>query len=168
MKRLLPVAGLCMAAFMGAPVASANAERAAARCTVEGRATFLKTNLGVIPTPKLGYEFHGPVRCEILPGRELREGTAEAEGEETLSCAGSLAEGEGKGTLTFGAIKLPFRLTFFSGTPGSTALAAKFADGGVAVGSVTFLGSESEPAATCFSLGGAHSLQFKGAAVGEL
>jgi hypothetical protein len=168
MKRLLPVVGLCVAAFVGAPVASANAERAVARCTVEGRATFLRTNLGVLPTPKLGYEFHGPVTCEILPSREIRVGIADAEGEETLSCAGSLGEGGGKGTLTFGEVKLPFTLTFFSGAPGSTALAAKFADGGVAIGGVTFLGSESEPAAACFSLGGAHSLQFKGAAVGEL
>jgi hypothetical protein len=168
MKRLMPLAGLCIAAFLLAPVASASAERPAARCTFEGRATFLGTNLKVIPTPRLGYEFHGPVTCEMLPSREIREGKADAEGEETLSCAGSLGEGEGKGTLTFGEIKLSFGLAFFSGTPGATALAAKFADGGVAVGSVTFLGSNSEPAATCFSLGGAQYLEFIGTAVGEL
>jgi hypothetical protein len=168
MKRLMPVLGLCVAAFAVSPVASASAERPAARCIVEGRATFLGTNLNVMPTPKLGYEFHGPVRCEILPSREVREGKADAEGEETLSCAGSLGEGEGKGTLTFGEIKLSFGLTFFSGTPGATALAAKFVDGGVAVGSVSFLTSSSESAATCFTLGGSHTLQFKGAAVGEL
>jgi hypothetical protein len=168
MKRIMLAASLCAAAFAVAPVASASAERPAARCAFEGRATFLGTNLKVIPTHKLGYEFHGPVTCEILPGRDIREGKADAEGEETLSCAGSLGEGEGKGTLTFGEIKLPFGLTFFSGAPGATALAAKFADGGIAVGSVTFLGSNSEPAASCFNLRGAHELQFKGAAVGEL
>lgn len=168
MKRLMLAAILCVAAPVLLPATSASAERPSARCVVEGRATFLRTNLMVLPTPKLGYEFHGPVTCEILPTREIREGTADAEGQETLSCAGSLGEGEGKGTLTFGEIKLPFGLTFFSGAPGSTALAAKFADGGVAVGSVTFLGSNSEPAAECFTLGGAHTLRFKGAAVGEL
>jgi hypothetical protein len=168
MKRLMPMAGLCVAAFALAPIASASAERPAASCAFEGRATFLETNLKVIPTHKLGYEFHGSVRCELFPSREMREGKADAEGEETLSCAGSLGEGEGKGTLTFGEIKLPFGLTFFSGVPGSTALAAKFADGGVAVGGVTFLTSSSESAATCFTPGGSHYLQFKGAAIGEL
>jgi hypothetical protein len=168
MKKLMLAASLSIGAVAVAPIATASAERPAGRCTIEGRATFLKTNLNVIPTSKLGYEFHGSATCETLPGREIREGKVDAEGEETLSCAGSLGEAEGKGTLTFGEVKLPFGLTFFSGTPGSTALAAKFADGGVAVGSVTFLTSSSESAATCFTPGGSHYLQFKGAAVGEL
>lgn len=168
MKRVTTAAGLSLAVLALVPVASASAERSVASCTVEGRATFVSRNLNVIPTPKLGYEFHGPVRCELLPSREVREGKVDAEGQETLSCAGSLGEGEGKGTLTFSEVKLPFALTFFSGTPGSTALVAKFADGGVAVGTVTFLASNSEPAAACFSLGGAQYLQFKGAAFGEL
>lgn len=168
MKRVYTAVGLSLAVSALAPVASASAERPTASCTAEGRATFLSNNLKLAPTPKLGYEFHGLVRCEVLPSREVREGKADAEGEETLSCAGSLGEGEGKGTLTFGEIKLPFGLTFFSGTPGSSALVVKFADGGVAVGGVTFLASNSEPAAACFSLGGAHYLQFKGATFGEL
>jgi hypothetical protein len=168
MKRLMLVAGLCAAAFALAPVASASAEPAAAKCIFEGRATFLQTNLKVIPTAKLGYEFHGTAKCEILPGGESREGKADAEGEETLSCAGSLGEGEGKGTLTFGEVKLPFGLRFYLGTPGSTAFAATFKDGGVALGSATFLTSNSEDPSECFMPGGAHFLQFKGAAVGEL
>ena|ERR1700737_3131319 len=167
MKRLMLVASLCIGVLVLTPVASANAERAAGRCTIEGLATFLKIYLKPIPT-KLGYEFEGSAVCETFPGGEIREGRVEVKGEETLSCSGSLGEAEGKGTLTFGAIKLPFGLTFFSGTPGSTALVAKFADGGIAAGSATFLTSKSEEPSECFMLGGAHYLRFKGVAVGEL
>jgi hypothetical protein len=168
MKKLTLVGVLSVWAVALTPIASANAERAAGRCTFEGRASFSPTNLKPLPTPKLGYEFHGPAECETLPARAILKGTVEAKGGETLSCAGSLGEGEGKGTLTLGTINFPFGLTFLSGGPGFTVLAAKFADGGVAVGSATFLGSKSEPAAECFALSGAHELQFKAVAVGEL
>jgi hypothetical protein len=168
MKRLLLTASMCFAAFLLVPVASATAEKTSGTCTFEGRATFLKTNLKPIPTPKLGYEFEGSAVCETLPGREPRRGTVEVKGEETLSCAGSLGEGEGKGTLTLGGIKIPFGLTFYSGAPGVTALAAKFLDGGVAVGSATFLTSRSQLPSECFALEGAHTLEFTAAAVGEL
>lgn len=168
MKRLMLVASLCIGAFCVTPIAAANAEKAEGRCTFEGTAVFSPADLTSIPTPKLGYEFHGSAACETLPASEIRTGTVAVQGEETLSCAGSLGEAEGKGTLTLGGVKFPFGLTFFSGTPGSTALAAKFADGGVAVGSATFLGSESEPPSKCFSLRGAKYLEFKAAAVGEL
>jgi hypothetical protein len=119
-------------------------------------------------TPKLGYEFHGSAECETMPTREIRKGTAEAKGGETLSCAGSIGEGEGKGTLTLGTVSFPFGLTFLSGGPGFTVLVAKFADGGVATGTATFIGSKSEPASECFALSGAHELEFKAVAVGEL
>jgi hypothetical protein len=89
----------------------------------------------------------------------------EVEGEETLSCAGSLGEAEGKGTLTLEGIKFPFGLTFLSGTPGSTGLVARFADGGKAVGSASFLLSAADPASECF-FGGASALEFKAAATG--
>jgi hypothetical protein len=168
MKKLALMAILCSGAVVLAPIASANAERAAGRCTFEGRASFSPTNLKPVPTPNLGYEFHGSAECETLPAREIRKGTVEATGGETLSCAGSLGEGEGKGTLTLGTISLPFGLTFLSGGPGFTVLAAKFGDGGVAAGSATFLGSQSEAASTCFALSGAHQLEFKAVAVGEL
>jgi hypothetical protein len=168
MKKPTLVPILCIVAFVLAPIASAHAERAAGRCTIEGRATFSPTNLKPMPTPKLGYEFHGSAECETLPSREIRKGTVEATGGETLSCAGSISEGEGKGTLTLGAISFPFGLTFLSGGPGFTVLAAKFADGGLAVGTATFLDSQSEPASECFALGGAHQLEFKAVAVGEL
>jgi hypothetical protein len=168
MKRIVLVSGLCLAALLLAPVASAGAERPSADCVFAGKATFLKKNLKALPTSKLGYEFHGTAKCEMLPGREIREGEVSAEGEETLSCAGSLGEGEAKGVLTFGEVKLPFGLQLFGGTPGSTALAATFKDGGVAAGSATFLTSTSEEPAECFALGGAHELHFKGAAAGEM
>jgi hypothetical protein len=162
------IAGLCIAAFALAPVAVAGAERAEGRCTIEGYARFSPTYLSPIPTPKLGYEFHGSAECETLPSKEIRTGTVEAQGEETLSCAGSLGQGEGSGTLTLGGIKFPFGLTFIPAGPGSTGLAAKFKDGGVAVGSATFLGSSRESAFQCFVPKGAHELEFKGVAVGEL
>jgi hypothetical protein len=159
---------MCIGVFVLTPVVSANAERAASTCTFEGLATFLKTNLKPIPTPKQGYEFEGSAVCQTLPSREIHEGRVEVKGEETLSCSGSLGEAESKGTLTLGGIKLPFGVTFLSGGPGSTTLLAKFADGGIAVGSATFLTSKSEEPSECFMLGGAHYLRFKGAAVGEL
>jgi hypothetical protein len=168
MRQLMLVTGACVAMLALAPVTSASAENAAGQCTIKGSAIFSPTNLKPLPTSKLGYEFHGSVECETLPSRELLTGTVEVEGEETLSCEGSLGEAEGKGTLTLGAMKLPFGLMFFSGGPGSTMLAAKFADGGVAVGSATFLDSSIEPATRCFALSGAHALEFKAAAVGEL
>jgi hypothetical protein len=168
MKTLTLVATLSILAVVLAPTASANAERAAGRCTIEGRARFSPTNLKPLPTPNLGYEFHGSAECETLPAGEIRKGTVEAKGGETLSCAGSISEGEGKGTLTLGAINFPFGLTFFSGGPGFTVLVAKFADGGVAVGTATFLDSKSEPASECFTLGGARELEFKAVAAGEL
>src|SRR6266566_5705934 len=146
MKRLILVASLSSTALLVAPIASAGAEKAIAKCTIKGYVTFSPTNLKPVPTLKLGYEFLGSAECETLPGREIRTGTAQAEGVETLSCAGSITEAEGKGTLTLGGVKLPFGLTFFLGSPGSTLLAAKFADGGVAVGTATFLQSQSEPA----------------------
>ncbi len=168
MKKLMLVASLSIAASGLAPIASASAERPAGRCTIEGAATFGPQNLKPLPTPKLSYEFHGWVVCETLPTREVRKGTVEVAGEETLSCAGSISEAEGKGTMTLGGIKFPFGLTFFSGTPGSTVLAAKFPDGGVAVGSANFAQSTIEPASQCFVPGGAHALEFTAAAVGEL
>jgi hypothetical protein len=167
MKRLMLVASLCISAFVLVPVAPASAGKAEARCTAEGTAVFTPGSLTSIPTSN-PYEFHGPAACEILPGKEVRTGRVEVKGEETLSCAGSLGEAEGKGTLTLGGIKLPFGLTLFSGTPGSTALAVKFADGGVAIGSATFLGSHSEEPSACFTPGGASYLEFKVVAVGEL
>jgi hypothetical protein len=166
MKRLILVAGLLGAAVL-LPITVAHAERPTGRCTIAGSATFSPTDLKPVPTSNLGYEFEGTAECETIPGNEVRTGTVEVKGAETLSCAGSLSEVEGKGTLTLGGVKIPFGLTFFSGGPGSTMLVAKFKDGGVAVGSATFLDSTINPASECF-LAGAHALEFKGAAVGEL
>jgi hypothetical protein len=167
MKRLLLLTSLCIAAFVLMPLAAASAEKIEARCTAEGTAVFTPGTLTSIPTSN-PYEFHGPAVCETLPGKEVRTGTVEVKGQETLSCAGSLGETEGKGTLTLGALKLSFGVTFFLGTPGSTALVAKFGDGGLAIGSATFLGSHSEEASQCFTPKGARYLEFKVAAVGEL
>jgi hypothetical protein len=168
MKRLMLATALSITAVVIAPVTSASAEKASGTCTFSGTATFLTKNLKVIPTPNLGYEFEGSAKCEVLPSREIREGTLRAEGAETLSCSGSLGEAEGKGNLTFGELKLPFSLRFFLGSPGSTAFAATFADGSVALGTATFLTSKSEEPSECFMLKGAHLLHFIGAAVGEL
>jgi hypothetical protein len=168
MRRLLPIVSLCVAAILFSPATSASAEKAAGRCTIEGTARFSPTNLKPVPTTGLGYYFYGNAECETLPGKEILKGPVEVKGEETLSCAGSLGEAEGKGTLTLGGIELPFGLTFYSGGPGSTLLAAKFGDGGVAVGSATFLNSSVDPASQCFALSGAHALEFTAVAIGEL
>lgn len=168
MKRLMHVATLGIVLFALSPITSASAEKPLGRCVLAGYAIFSPTNLKSLPTQKLGYEFHGSAECETLPAKEVRSGTVLANGEETLSCAGSIAEAEGKGTLTLGGIGFPFGLRFFAGSPGSTQLAVRFADGGLAVGSATFLQSQSEPATQCFGLAGAHELQFKGQAIGEL
>jgi hypothetical protein len=168
MKKPVLVAGLCLAAFAMWPVTSASAERPFARCSSEGSASFSGGNLTPVPTPGLSYEFHGPVECEIAPTRETRKGIVVVNGKETLSCAGALGEAEGEGTLTFGGITLPFRLTFFSGGPGSTMLVAKFADGGVAVGGATFFKSVIQPAPQCFMPEGVSELEFKVVASGEL
>ena len=168
MKKLMLAASVCIAASAMAPVAPAGAEKPGGRCAIEGYATFGPTNLRVLPQANLAYHFTGSAVCETLPSREIRTGEATVEGAETLSCGGSLTEEEGTGTLTLGGLKVPFRLRFFGGSPGSTDLAATFSDGGVAVGSGTFLGSESEPASVCFSNEGAHQLLFKAVATGEL
>jgi hypothetical protein len=168
MKKPVFAAGLCLAAVVIAPVTSARAEGSFAKCTSEGSAKFAPVNLQPLPTANLAYEFEGPTACEMLPSREILKGRVDVKGKETLSCAGALGQTEGEGTLTFGAVKLPFGLTFFSGSPGSTMLVAKFANGGVAVGSATFLKSVIEPAAQCFLPGGAAALEFKVVASGEL
>jgi hypothetical protein len=167
MKKLVLAAGFCVAAFALAPTASATAENPSGRCVFHGSATFGAARLKSLPT-KLGYEFIGRAECEILPAREIHTGTVEVRGEEALSCAGSLGEGESKGTLTLAGIKFPFGLTFVSGAPASTGLIAKFADGGVAVGGASFALSVIEPALTCFSNEGASELEFKAAATGTL
>ena len=167
MKRLALVSGLCAAAFALAPIAPASAEAESGRCTIEGSATFMKEALRAVPA-NLSYEFEGAAKCETLPGKEIRKGTVVVKGEETLSCAGSLGEAEGQGTLTLGGIKLPFGLTFFGGTPGATGLIVKFSGGGTAVGTATFLGSTIEPATACFVPSGASRLEFTAVAVGEL
>jgi hypothetical protein len=166
MKTMMLAAGMCAAAVLLAPIASASANTAG-KCTIEGSATFGPTNLKVLPTAKLGYEFHGGAECETLPAREVRKGTVEVSGAETLSCLGSLGGEESKGTLTLEGIKLPFGLTFLPEGPGSAGVAVEFADGGVALGSATFLASTGEPAEECFALSGAHTLEFKAAAAGE-
>ncbi len=168
MRRAVLAATLCVVASVVAPIASASAERSSGRCVFEGTAVFSPTNLSILPQAGLHYEFDGTASCEVLPSREQRTGTVAARGAETLSCAGSLTEEEGSGTLTLGVVKLPFKLKFFAGSPGSTELAATFADGGVAVGAATFATSNSEPAAYCFSNEGAHELRLKAEAVGEL
>jgi hypothetical protein len=166
MKRGLLAACVCGAVAL-APASSAYAERALATCEIQGYASF-SPHLAVLPTAGLEYNFHGSAVCETLPSREVLKGTVEAAGKETLSCSGSLTEEEGSGTLTFGELKLPFRLKFFAGTPGASDLAATFADGGVAVGSTEFLTSESPRAMSCFSGLGAHELQLKAEATGEM
>jgi hypothetical protein len=167
MNKLVLAAGLCVAAFVVAST-TASAENASGRCKIEGSATFSPTHLKPLPTPKLGYEFYGYAECETLPAREIRKGTVEVHGEETLSCAGSLGEAEGKGTLTLGGVKFPFGLTFVSGAPGYSGLVARFADGGVAVGGASFLLSTIEPASQCFFPGGTSALEFKAVATGGL
>jgi hypothetical protein len=166
MNRLVLAAGLCVVAFVVAST-PASGENASGRCLIEGSATFSATHLKPVPS-KLGYEFRGSAECETLPGREIRKGTVEVHGEETLSCAGSLGEAEGKGTLTLAGVKFPFGLTFVSGAPGYSGLVARFADGGVAVGGASFLLSTIEPASQCFFPGGASALEFKAVATGGL
>jgi hypothetical protein len=168
MQKLTLVAGLCTAALALASPTAASAENPSGRCMIHGAATFSPTHLMTVPTANLGYVFTGWAECEILPAGEIRKGTVEVRGEETLSCFGSLGEAEGKGTLTLAGVKFPFDLTFVSGAPGSTGLVAEFADGGVAVGSASFLLSVIEPASQCFFLGGASELEFKAAATGTL
>ena len=166
MRKLVLAAGLC-AVFINASIISANAEQPSGRCTIHGSAIFGAPHLSTLPT-RLGYVFEGSANCEFLPAREIRAGSVEVRGEETLSCAGSLGEAEGKGTLTLGGIKFPFGLTFVSGTPGSTGLIAKFADGGVAVGGASFLLSAIDPAQDCFFATGAAQLEYNAVAVGQL
>ncbi len=167
MRRMVLVGTACVAAAALAPVAQANAERPLGKCTIKGIAIFNPVSLTVVPTSNLGYEFVGTAACETTGG-EPRTGNVYVKGAETLSCAGALGETEGKGTFTVGGVKFPFGLTFLTGAPGSTTLIVKFADGGVAVGSANFLKSEEELAYRCFAAGGAHELEFVGAAAGEL
>ena len=167
MTKLVLAAGLCCAVVITASVAPAGAEEPSGTCTIHGSAYFGPHHLKTLPA-EVGYEFEGTANCEFLPGREVREGFVEAHGEETLSCAGSLGEAEGEGTLTLGGVKFPFGLTFVSGAPGSTGLVVKFANGGVAVGTASFLRSTIEPAAQCFFLGGAAALEYDAVATGEL
>jgi hypothetical protein len=168
MKKLTLAAGLCTAALALASTTAAGAENPSGRCMIHGAAMFSPRDLSALPTPHLGYHFIGWAECEILPTRGVRKGTVEVRGEETLSCFGSLGEAEGTGTLTLEGIKFPVGLTFVSGAPGSTDLVAKFADGGIAAGSATFLLSVIEPASQCFFPGGASELEFKAAATGTL
>jgi hypothetical protein len=146
---------------------SAIAEGSSGTCKIHGTATFGAPHLQALPA-QLGYEFSGSANCEFLPGRELLKGIVEAHGQEALSCAGSLGESEGKGTLTLAGTKFPFGLTFVAGMPGSTGLIAKFENGAVAVGSAGFLLSAADPAADCFLVGGAAKLEFDAVAAGEL
>jgi len=166
MNKLVRATGLCVVAALLLPVASANAQRTTANCTVHGIAVFGPENLKALPEP-LAYEFHGSAVCETLPAKGTLEGTVAVEGTEKLSCFGSLGGGENKGKLTVGGVEFPFHVTFVSGAPGSTAMAVSFEDGGVGTGSATFLGSQSERATQCFLFKGAHTLEFEAVASGE-
>jgi hypothetical protein len=166
MKRILFAVVVLL--FTALPAVAASAEKTEGRCTIEGSATFSPTNLKPLPTSELGYDFEGAVKCETLPTREARTGTVTLKGAETLSCSGAIGEVEGSGTLTLEGVEFRFGLTFLPGGPGSTELVVKFADGGIAVGSATFLTSSRERPEECFALRGTHSLEFTAAAIGQL
>jgi hypothetical protein len=174
MKRLILIASLCITAVVVAPIASASAEGAkfAGKCEFKGTATFAPGNLSPVPAA-LEYKFKGTAECETQPGKEKLKGKVEVSGKGTLSCGVSLGL-EGAGTLKLSKTgtepweEYEFKLTIVSGAPGTVLLAAKFKDGSVAVGFASFLKSETEPAAQCFTLEGAHALEFEAMAAGEV
>jgi hypothetical protein len=167
MKRLFLVVGLCIAASVVAPIASASAAKLKGSCAVSGLATFSGGNLEE-KTQTLGYTFSGKANCVDAGG--THEGTAEVKnGTFEGSCLGagkSIAEGEG--TLNVGEGVVPFKLEFTTngGTVSLEIENAKEEEG--AKGTANFFASKKQPASKCTEAGGVHELEFVASASGEI
>jgi hypothetical protein len=190
MKRLFLVAGLCIAAALVAPVASASAETLAGECKIHGTASFstateAEAELTLTPR-KLKYKFTSKAGGKVIVvggagaecdgvrlgnpsgGRVHLSGSATVEGEGTLSCGASVSEGEGPGTLTLGTESYPFNLTFVGKGPNVTLAATPIGAMGASSGEATFANSEIEPAAKCLTGGGVKKLEFEAVAAGVI
>jgi hypothetical protein len=174
MKRLFLIAGLCIAAAMVVPVASASAA-VKGTCVVNGLASFTE-GLLTETTAKHGYTFAStqPVVCVENSGA-VRKGKAKVEkGTFEGSClkeGKSLAEGEGE--LELEALpaneKFKFKLAFTSNL-GVVKLQVRAVVGEVppeASGEANFFASTKDAAALCAAVG-VKELEFTAYVTGEI
>jgi hypothetical protein len=88
MKRLFLVAGLCIAAALVAPIASASA--AEGSCEIKGAAEF-SPEITLTPQAKVKYKFQSSGgKCTTVPETEFKE--AKVEGQGDIGCLASTEE----------------------------------------------------------------------------
>jgi hypothetical protein len=170
MNKLLLVAGLCIGAFVIAPVTSASAAPLTGSCAITGSATFTNKNLTSTPQTEIEYTFSGTATCIEAGTNNPQSGAATVHGKFGGECAKAESEGSGEGSLlghTFNTFK-------FKAAAGSVL----FEIGGGLPGGITgdagfYLSgsplSPGEVAAQCAaSPSGVHELGFAAVAVGTL
>jgi hypothetical protein len=141
MRRVLLVLPLAVAAFVLAPMATANAATVSGACTVSGQAHFTPTGLKAVPGP-MTYDFTGSGTCNgTLDGNPITNApvSAHAAGAGTLSCLGAASTG-GSGTLTFpaaGNVTVGFGISLV-GTGSEVTFVLTGNGGGAGVGHATF------------------------------
>jgi len=169
MRRILLIAPLALAAFVLAPMATANAATVSGACTVSGTAHFTPTGLKSVPGP-MGYDFTGTGTCNgTLNGTPVTNSpvTAHAAGSGTLSCVGAVSTG-GSGTLAFtsAGVTIGFQVDLV-GAGSEVTFVLTGNGGGNGVGHATFA-TNGTRATECSSDAGLNDLGFdiQAAAVG--
>jgi hypothetical protein len=160
MKRLFLIAGLCVAAALVAPIASASAVTVTGKCELKGPATF---NPPIKLTPAIESEYNftsSAVSCETTPA--TNSGTASVGGKGVLSCtASSSGTTPGKGEITYTetatgtAVKHKINTFVFVGTGNVVNFVAE-GEGVKAAGVAHF-----EPGAAQKCVAGAETLTFE-------
>ena len=178
MKKLMLVGVLCLAGFMLAPLASANA--LTGTCVLHGTAKFTP-NLTKNLEKGVEYSFAsdqkgGGSSCVEPPSSAKKSAAAHVAGKGELACThakGGLVtlagetEAPGIGGLSIeGGAEISFKLQFVA-AGGNVALVVT-SNGGTATGNATFLKSENEKPGSCVGTAGVGELEFEAAVAGTI
>jgi hypothetical protein len=167
MKKFMLVAGLCVAAFVVAPVASASAAPLTGGCAITGSASFSKP-LSSTAQAGIEYTFSGNATCVEAGTNNPQSGTATVHGKFGGTCTEATSEGPGEGSLlghsfntfTFKAAGGSVLFQIAGGAPGGVT-----GDAGFYLSGAPLTGGEL--AAQC-ATSGVKSLGFVAAAAGTL
>lgn len=173
MRKVVILAGLCVAAVIVAPVASANAAEATltGTCKIVGEAEFTNPLSKGAPEPN-SYKFTGAAECVSESG-EKTSGTAKVEGAGELACAVAkggvtvVGEGVGPGTLIVGGTEYKFVLSFVAAASNVLLDITNSEGTAHATGDASFATSGSEAVTKC-AKGEAKKLNFTAAAAGTI
>lgn len=163
MKKLIAVAGLCIAAFVVAPVASASAETITGNCAIKGVAEFTNKNLKPEAETGIEYKFTGTGVCsgetgtgEKIPAETaatvtVEKGTFGSTAPINNACVAAKSETEATGHLKAAGKEFEFKLAF-EAQAGDVTLSI---NGGAAKGTAEFVTSTKSLAAECITAGSA-------------